>query len=135
MILFVDDDVHLMASYLDELEDDGFTVRVCRSADECLDAVGTTHELDAVILDVMMAPGSFGASMTDAGMNTGIVLLQELRKRHRDLPVVVLTNRVDAGDLQVQDPHTMVVGKCDVLPPDLVLLLRRLLNGTDGTES
>lgn len=62
------------------LEEQGHTVEICARGDVALDrAIGA--EFDALILDVML-PGRDGLSV-----------LAELRRRHCDCPVIVLTAR------------------------------------------
>jgi len=75
-ILIVDDDFAIRLLYQEELKEEGYTVKVtdnCRNLMPLIKAFAP----DLVILDIMM--GEFN----------GLDLLQQIRKDHYDLPVVL----------------------------------------------
>ena len=75
-ILFVDDDVGILEAAKTALEIYGYEVITAKSGKECLDRISN---VDIVFLDIKMP-----------GMN-GIEVLREIKKRDKDLPVVMIT--------------------------------------------
>ncbi|HUX08005.1 MAG TPA: response regulator [Acidobacteriota bacterium] len=88
-ILIVDDnDDHLYITKKNlERESSTFSIKIVRSGEECLEALGD-GEFDCIISDYDMRPG----------MN-GIDLLQTLRDRNIDIPVIVVS---EVGDERIE---------------------------------
>lgn len=75
-LIIVDDEEHIRSLYKLELEDDGHTVLALasgRGIKEHIDAFAP----DLIVLDIKMTDGS------------GLDVLQEIRSRHYDLPVIL----------------------------------------------
>ncbi len=77
-ILVVDDEEGIRLLYQDELKDAGYEVVTAASGEEALRMVEKQRP-DLITLDIKMA------------QMDGTAFLQELRKVHRDLPVIVCT--------------------------------------------
>ena len=75
-ILFVDDDAGILEAAKTALELYGYDVITASSGEECLQKIG---DADIVFLDIKMP-----------GMN-GIEVLKEIKKRNKDLPVIMIT--------------------------------------------
>jgi two-component system OmpR family response regulator len=84
-ILVVEDDVKLVGALQRGLRQDGYEVDVARSGPDGL-SQATTVDYEAILLDVML-PGL-----------DGFALCEELRRRERWTPVLMLTARADVSD-------------------------------------
>jgi CheY-like chemotaxis protein len=94
-ILFVDDENHRAQPYLDELKLAGYDAVLTTETDEALAYVQQNPDINVLILDIMMPAGVKFAARTDQGLDTGVILYDEIRKIAPDLPVIVLTNVSD----------------------------------------
>jgi len=83
-ILLVDDEKHFADTLAARLEMRGFEVRVAYSGFEALDAVA--QPVDVMVLDLRMP-----------GMD-GLTVLRELKKRHPQIQVIILTGHIDEHD-------------------------------------
>ena len=84
-LLVVEDDVKLVRALERGLRHEGYTVDLAGNGDDAL-AKASASDYDAVILDVML-PGMDGFSVCE-----------ELRRRRRWVPVLMLTARADFSD-------------------------------------
>jgi two-component system OmpR family response regulator len=84
-LLVVEDDVKLVRALERGLGREGYVVEVARTGDAGL-SQATAESYDAVVLDVML-PGL-----------DGFQVCQELRRRGRSVPVLMLTARADVRD-------------------------------------
>lgn len=125
-ILFVDDERTPTEYFVNALRADHEVHFVRKAADakkEVTKAEG--FDYDAVILDIMMPPGPYGAESPD-GLRTGLYILRDLRLRHPEIPVIALTNAVDPAlleALQLQ-PNVKTVDKTQILPSALPEIVR-----------
>ena len=85
-ILIVDDEPAVADALADAVRDQGHDPAVARSGVEGLAAI-ESHAPEALFLDLVM-PGL-----------SGIQLLREIRERHPDLPIVVVTGRASLLNL------------------------------------
>lgn len=84
-LLVVEDDVKLVRALERGLRQEGYTVDLAATGDDAL-AKASDSDYDAVVLDVML-PGVDGFSVCE-----------ELRRRKRWVPVLMLTARADVND-------------------------------------
>jgi two-component system OmpR family response regulator len=84
-LLVVEDDVKLVRALERGLRHEGYTVDLAGTGDDAL-AKASVSDYDAVVLDVML-PGVDGFSVCE-----------ELRRRKRWVPVLMLTARADVSD-------------------------------------
>lgn len=89
-ILLVDDEEHICQLYREELSDEGHEVFALASGDNLLKNIEKIRP-EAVILDVRLVDYD------------GLELLQQIRKRYLDLPVILCT----AYDTYKQDPKSI----------------------------
>lgn len=86
-----------------------------------------TDPPDVIVLDIMMPPGSLGSLQTDHGQTTGIMLLDMIREKMTDVPVIVLSGK-DKQQLQ-EDIDRREVAEILVKPvwtPDLIARIRAI---------
>ncbi|MBD3373582.1 response regulator [candidate division KSB1 bacterium] len=132
-VLLVDEDVFPMKFYVKALNKHGFNVKHIRNPDQALEFIeAEKNSVEAVILDIMLPPGETYKNIdTNNGLETGVYLLQDLRKQvDRKLPIIILTN--------VQSPETLtkiqktkyqvIAAKLEYPPYDLARLLKKLMN-------
>jgi DNA-binding response OmpR family regulator len=77
-ILIVDDEKNIRALFRDELEDEGYRTRTAHSGREALQEI-QQEVPDLVILDIRMED------------MTGIEVLEQIRRTHEHLPVIMCT--------------------------------------------
>jgi CheY-like chemotaxis protein len=101
VIFAVDDELHRIKPYLEDLSMSGFSV----ASESQIDAawsffVENRARIELCILDVMMAPGTcLAGCSTNDGTRTGVAFFELLRKSNPAMPVVILTN-VSAADVR-----------------------------------
>lgn len=77
-ILVVDDEKNIRTLFRDELEEDGYEVETAGSGQEALDKVAERTP-DLIVLDIRMED------------MTGLEVLEQVRKDHETLPVIMCT--------------------------------------------
>lgn len=77
-ILVVDDERNIRILFQDELEEAGYEVELAESGHEALEKIDAAPP-DLIVLDIRMAD------------MTGIEVLEALREKHKDLPVIMCT--------------------------------------------
>lgn len=96
-VLFIDDERHKLAYYIEAVEEADYEVEFCETA-----ALGLARlrercaEFDLVILDVQMpTPGGITPVDTNNGLETGFWLLRQAREliETNTLPVIIFSNR------------------------------------------
>ncbi len=100
MIYFVDEDVNEMIPFAIELENRGYKYKMLSNADEGFAELVSATDVQAVILDVMLATeekskSRFDAIRTNNFVTTGLVLLDDLVEQYivrncTDLPRKVI---------------------------------------------
>src|SRR5690606_41134288 len=83
-VLLIDDDQELCELLASWLRQEGFEVRACHDGQSARAELAQNAPA-AVVLDVMLPDGS------------GLELLKQLRSRHAELPVLMLSARGTAG--------------------------------------
>lgn len=97
-VFWVDDEPHWIQTFIDVIgEDDRFVVELRSSFEDAMALVQAGHPVpDLLIWDMIMPRGrGFSAEQTARarkGLRTGVVFFEEFRKRHPDVPMVLLTN-------------------------------------------
>ena len=77
-ILLVDDEEHIRRYYTDELSDEGYEVSTLATGHNLLNEIDL-FQPEVVVLDIRLADYD------------GLELLQEIRNRHHELPVILCT--------------------------------------------
>jgi DNA-binding response OmpR family regulator len=75
-ILLVDDEKHILQLYTEELNDEGYEVIALTSGYNLLSKI-KLHQPEVVVLDIKLVDYD------------GLELLQQIRDRHHDLPVIL----------------------------------------------
>lgn len=136
MILMVEDERWRNDSYLAELQYAGYEVHYESDADAAWTYFAAQQgRIEAVILDIMMAPGKryLGDAGAQGGLRTGLLLFRDMRALRPALPVIILTNvRFDliADELQ-GEPNVLILRKLDYLPHTVPEQLQALLAPDD----
>ena len=134
MILIVDDEQWRNDSYLEELRYADYKVLYERDVDMAWQQfIEQREQIEAVILDIMMAPGKRYVADADAhgGLRSGLLLYRDMRAVVPALPVIFLTNvRFDlVADELAGERNVLILRKLDylphTLPEQLELLLRQ----------
>jgi CheY-like chemotaxis protein len=129
LVLVIDDNVLPLRMYTLALEQAGLTVKHCRSTDEALREAQTVTPA-AVVLDIMMPPGTFYQDKdTEDGLKTGIFLYQDLRVRFPYCPFFILTNVTDPELLAYfhAGPLLHLISKEDYTPVPFAARVRQAL--------
>jgi CheY-like chemotaxis protein len=131
MILFVDDEIRGVDSYITELHLSGFDVSFQENVDEALRVLEERiDDVDLVILDIMMPPALTFIDMdTQLGLRTGLRFYEKIRQEAPGLPVIILTNVVDERVRQTfsTDSHCSFLMKEECLPFELVEVVKSWL--------
>lgn len=130
VVLLVDDETLPPELYVRALQRVGFHVKREFDPDNALAfAKGSGYRITAIILDMMMPPGSYGNPRTEEGLTTGVLLYADLRQLCPDIPIIVTTNTANQETLQQFSPMPMlrVVQKIDYTPRDMADLLLEMI--------
>ncbi len=117
-ILIVDDEEHIRMLYQVELEDEGYEVSTAADGYKLLEKIERDRP-DLVLLDIKMA-----------GYN-GLDLLQEIRNRFYDLPVILCS----AYDSFKRDMKSIAADFYVVKSSDLTQLKKTIAMALEGTTS
>jgi len=124
-VMIVDDEKNLVDMVRVLLENDGFAVTEALSGEECLKKA-KKERLDIILLDIMMPKMD------------GWMVYRKLRedKKTRDIPVIILTAKVDTIDKEI---GLDVAGVMDYVekpfvPDDLIRRIRKALERKGGPE-
>jgi CheY-like chemotaxis protein len=136
-VLLIDDDVLCMRWYLEALKEEDFEAYQVRDPDAAIEYLSNTHTLrpDVIVLDIMLPPGQRYRGRPDCrgGLDTGILLYEEIRKICTDVPVIFLTSVLNPSTLSALRPKAAVYDKSDLAPFELASVLRRVLGEEDRT--
>jgi len=117
-ILVVDDEEHIRQYYSEELSDEGHEVFTTGSGHELLRRIDVLGP-EAVILDIRLVDYD------------GLELLQEIRRMHHDLPVILCS----AYDTYREDPKVMAAGYYIIKSFDLGTLKQAVQRVIEGDLS
>jgi CheY-like chemotaxis protein len=130
-ILMIDDDLFMMEVYETALKESQF--EVTRFSGENCVAQGVhfleekASSVDLVIVDIMMPPGkTLKDQDTNQGMKAGVVLLEMLKVKYPNLPLLGLTNmnRERLEQIQNMVPWTRILQKAHCPPFKLVKIIQ-----------
>jgi DNA-binding response OmpR family regulator len=132
MILFIDDELKYMDSFVRDLSMSGYQVNFQKDVDGAWRYFEeNTNEIELLILDIMMPPGeTFKDKDTDDGLRTGVHFYKRVRESVPGLPVIVLTN-VSAEEVKARfqgEDNCSFFQKKDYLPFQIVQEVRRILS-------
>ena len=119
-ILVVDDEEPIRLLYEEELTDEGYEVVTAASGQGLLERIAQERP-DLIILDIKLADSD------------GLDLLQEIRNRHYDLPVILCSAyEVFKRDIKAIAADAYVVKSSDLTP--LKKAVRRALEGRGAEQ-
>jgi len=127
MILLVDDKPLFIAPLKEAFDAAGFIINLAMTADECIQIVRSRDPIDAIVLDVMLPPGSMDLPEVDYGMNTGLVLLNMIRESRPFIPIILHSVRDDLSAVETHDRLTIVASKSGATPAELVKLVESVV--------
>lgn len=99
-IVIVDESVHEVRPLLTDLSIRGLNVKVCPSADDCLELIMNGQKPNLFVLDVMLlSKGAFSQIETDDFLYTGLLLGRVIREILIDVPIMFFTSMSLASGL------------------------------------
>ncbi len=132
MILFVDDEPFFVGSYIDELRDSGYEVKIETTVDSATDWFRNNgSQVQLVIVDVMMPAGKTFKSLDKSlGLRTGFLLYDWLRELNKDVPIVVLSNTThqEVKEKFAGETNWWFFRKDECFPFELVEAVREILS-------
>lgn len=134
MILIVDDEPWFVGPLTEALADAGFTTQLASTPDECMKALAGGQRIEAVVLDVMLPPGSLDPREVDYGVNTGLVLLRRIRERHPNVPVILHSVRRDFELPEKERVLTLVMSKSETRLEELVQCVQKVVESQRETS-
>lgn len=132
MILIVDDEKWFIKPLKDALEESGFEIQSATTPDECMAMVKSGKRVDAVVLDVMLPAGSLNMAEVNNGIDTGLMLLREIRRTCPHIPIILHSVRRDFPISRMRDPMTFILPKSDTTLAEMVRSLRKIVE--EGTK-
>lgn len=132
MILFIDDERRYMEGYLLELQlSTKHNVMFQRDVDKAIDFFREhQNEISLLILDIMMSTGeTFKEHEDEAGLKTGLHVLEYVKTLKPKLPVMVLSNVTD-HHIKTTVRNTegcSFYSKADYLPFQFVELVEKII--------
>lgn len=127
LIVFVDDELNLIDSYIKELEFD-YKVEYISNVKKLLEFItAKSSEIELLILDVMMPSENIDdkySKNTQKGMKTGLILYEIIREKNPYLPIIIFTNVTRDVEEQtvkkiIEDDKAKFLQKEDYLPFEL----------------
>lgn len=106
-VLFVDDDIRLIATFADGVREAGFRTHHCRGPDETLDYLRKNDTAaDVIVWDMMLPPGKvFREVDTESGLSTGKHLYSAMRELKPQAYYILLTARGDVTFEEFENPQ------------------------------
>ena len=131
MILFVDDEHKQLDPWVAALVNAGYRCYPVDNPDEAMEALRAHRSICGAVVDIMLPVGTMDFDLTDAGLRTGLALIEELQRIRPGLPVVVLSLRRDCME-RIQALKAEFVSKTLDEPGDLLAAVQRLGMVPDG---
>lgn len=134
-IVILDDDYHVLSPYIEELECLGYQVSACGDVEEFVDVLSNTPRVDLFIIDVMLPifGSGFSELATNQGQKTGLMVGKSLREKGIETPIIFFSVAWLEGmineikDTEKRVKNSIYLKKLEVMPEDLALLVRRIL--------
>jgi len=132
VILFIDDEPFYVGSYIDELRDSGYEVKIETTVDNGADCFrNNTGQIELVIIDVMMPAGkTFKRVDKSLGLRTGFLLYDWLRDLDKDIPIVILSNtdHQEVKEKFANETNWWFFRKDECFPFELVEAIKEILS-------
>jgi CheY-like chemotaxis protein len=128
VILVVDDEPWFVAPLTQALVDAGFKIQLVCTPNECMEVVASGECIEAILLDVMLPPGSLDLAETAHGFDTGLVLLRMIRERLPHTPIILHSVRNDFRVPDTPGALTLVLPKSNTSLASLVQFVRKIVD-------
>jgi CheY-like chemotaxis protein len=131
-ILWVDDDALHAVQLSSRFRDAGFAVTFATTVDEAVASFARIAP-DAVVLDLLMPPGSFSLQETAGGTRTGLALARKLRGTQSTLPILFTSVAVPEDVIAwcAENPPAVFRAKPELISTTLEELRRLVQFGSD----
>lgn len=141
VIWWLDDEQHYVKDYIEFFDiEGGFAIERFADPDRFLEHLRrdpAPPPPDLVIWDVIMPPGSLGLERTRRGLRTGEEVIAEVQRLLPGVPTLMFTNK-SGPDLHrrynAPEGRSWARQKRDLLPDDLVALVRRIIDPAPSAE-
>lgn len=91
-ILFIDDEIQELSTYIKVLKLEGFNIDKYDSLEHALEAFKSAPlTYSMVILDIMMPSEKYIVQETQYGRSTGLKVLEELKNIRPNIPIIILS--------------------------------------------
>jgi len=122
MILFIDDEPEYISPFSDAFAFSGFDVKIVNNVDSGWEFImKNKHDVDAVILDIMMPPGRLLAETeTKEGLRTGLRFIELMKTLDERIAIVCLTNADSKKFGRIDHANCSIYEKKDINPWQLV---------------
>lgn len=124
-ILFVEDEVLIRLMVVEELEREGFAVHAAEDAQQAIALLQKPPEPFTLLVTDIHMPGDLN----------GLDVAHRMRSQHPEIPIVYTTGRPDAldGFARLEAKEALLLKPYE--PAELVIMVRRLLDISDGTPN
>ena len=95
-VLYIDDeaDTEKMSSKFELLARHGIQVIPVMRVQDAIPTLDSAGNIELIVLDIIMPPeDSYTLDETDGGTTTGLKLLQDIRKQHAEVPILIVSIR------------------------------------------
>ena len=129
-LLFIDDEIDswCMQFYVDELENNGFTVVKCANVDDARSHIESGQFFDAIVIDLIMPPGKW---LEDEEANEDLLTGKFIAEKANELKpaalTIFLTNMATPSQFQMLSRTAPVYQKLDTSPRQLVEYIQQYL--------
>ncbi len=131
-VAMVDDDDIVTPHYASALILAGHDLNVFSSVDDFEPTLSADsgRKFDLYIIDIMLSPGKrYSLEITDQGLMTGLFLVQDIRRRYKKAPIILLSNqtlrsvRESAERLSERLVDCISLNKAETQPDNLVSMV------------
>lgn len=135
-VVYIDDEVNTekMASKFDILKEEGIEVEPIARVKEVIETLRTIKKRDGsinlIVLDLSMPPEDYySLEETQGGSRTGFRLLEDIRAKYRDVPIIIVSIIREADVKEALKNHKVseYVEK-PVLTSELANVIKRVLS-------
>lgn len=124
MILWIDDDQASLKAFIDEIKDEGFSLKMAENPDEMMHIIDNEKQnISCIIMDIMLPTGSLDSRLVKMGLTTGWELCKRLKNNEdtKNIPIIIFTIVDDSEVIQwARSNNIPFLRKKRVFPQDLL---------------